>query len=65
MAIPDPATFIGKRCVILLKKSRKPKVEKVLSIDTNGVKVERPDGKPHLYQFSEIARMNKSAKEVD
>lgn len=58
MSIPDPSTFIGQECVILLKKGRKRIVRRVKSIDTTGVKVESEDGGAHLYQFSEIALMN-------
>lgn len=65
MSIPDPSTFIGKKCVIQLKKGRKRVVRKVITIDVNGVEVENPKGGTHVYAFSEIAMMNKSLKEVD
>lgn len=57
MAIPDPTTFIGAECVIVLKKGRKRIIRRVKSIDATGVHVETEDG-PHLYKFSEIAMMN-------
>lgn len=62
VAIPDPSTFIGKRCFIVLKKGRRRVTHKVLSIDPDGVKVETEDGGTHVYQFSEIAIMNKIGK---
>lgn len=56
MPIPDPSTFIGQRCSIKLRN--KPIViEKILAIDTGGVKVEKEDGGVHVYAFSEIARV--------
>lgn len=64
MSIPDPSTFIGKRCVILLKKPRKRVVRKVIKIDRDGVKVEKDEGGTHIYAFSEIASMNLSLKEA-
>lgn len=63
MAIPDPSTFIGNRCFIVLKKGRKRVTHKVLAIDPSGVKVETDDGGTHVYQFSEIALMNKLPKQ--
>lgn len=62
MAIPDPSTFIGKYCYIILKDGRKRVTHKVLRINTDGVLVETNDGGTHLYQFSEIALMNRVAR---
>lgn len=56
--IPDPSTFIGNECVIVLKKGPRRVFEKVLAIDTGGVKVERPGDGSHVYGFNEIAMMN-------
>ena len=55
--IPDPATFIGQRCIIRLKN--KPMIIRtIISIDTSGVKVEEEDGGASLYPFSEIAMVS-------
>lgn len=56
MTLPDPSTFIGRRCSIRLK-NRRLILRKILAIDTSGVKVEEEDGGTHVYPFSEIAQV--------
>ncbi|MCD8139815.1 MAG: hypothetical protein LUE17_08570 [Planctomycetaceae bacterium] len=53
MTIPDPATFIGQRCIIRLKNAPMV-IRTILSIDTSGVKVAEESGGSHVYAFSEI-----------
>ena len=56
MALPDPASFIGNRCIIKLKKGGIV-VRKVIVIDVGGVTVEEEGGGKHVYAFSEIAHV--------
>lgn len=56
MTLPDPATFIGSRCIIKLKGGPVI-IRKVLSIDTTGVRIEEEGGETQVYAFSEIAHV--------
>lgn len=57
MTIPDPATFIGQRCVIRLKNNPMI-IRTILAIDTGGVKIEEESGDTRIIPFSEIAMVS-------
>lgn len=57
MTIPDPATFIGQRCVIRLKNDPMI-IRKIVSIDTSGVKIEEESGDTRIIQFADIAMVS-------
>lgn len=57
MPIPDPATFIGNRCVIRFK-NRPMVFRTIVAIDTRGVKIEEETGGTTIIPFSEIAEVS-------
>ena len=57
MAIPDPESFFGKKCLVKLKDGRKI-IKTVDTIDITGVILKEHDGTTTTLPFADIAEVS-------